>query len=152
MIRGWRSRARIETGGAAIEAKGMNPTGLTASKQRVWRAGLQGEELQRLWATGRLGIRSSKLVAAMDLPALHPVRGALQDCMEGLLKEWGFLASTARLTRYAMPHKKATAYVTDEDYPSAALQDGAGGTSEIMVTIGLDGRARDCRVLRSAGH
>jgi TonB family protein len=145
-------RTQIQTGGAAIEAKGMTLTGLTASKQRVWRAGLQGEELQRLWAKGRLDIQSSKLVAAMALPALASVRGALRDCMEGLLKEWGFPASTARLTRYATPQKKVMAYVTPEDYPSAAIQEGASGTSEIMVTVGLDGRAKDCRVLKSAGH
>jgi TonB family protein len=145
-------RTQIKTGDVAIETKGMTLTGLTASKQRVWRAGLQGDELQRLCATGRLGFQSSKLVAAMDLPALGSVRGALQDCMEGLLKGWGFPASTARLTRYATPQKKVMAYVTPEDYPSAAIKDGASGSSEIMVTVGLDGRARNCRVIKSAGH
>ena len=145
-------RVRIDAGGVAVKAEGMTLAGLTASKQRVWQMALQGEEMQRLWATGRLGLRGPDIEAALFLPALNQVRPALQGCTEGLLKDWGFPAETARLTTFAKPREDVVAYVRAEDYPSAALRDGASGTAEVMVTVGVDGRARDCRVLQSAGH
>ena len=143
---------RIDVGGMAIKAKGMVMDGLTASKQRVWQTALQGEEMQRLWATGSLGLRGPDIVTAMSLPAINQVRPALQKCIEGLLKEWGFPTEAARLMSFAKPRADVLGYVRAEDYPAEAIRDKASGTAEFMVTVGADGRAGNCRVMRSAGH
>lgn len=44
------------------------------------------------------------------------------------------------------------AWVTTDDYPAAALRAGAEGITAIVVAVGADGRASDCRVTASSGN
>jgi len=43
-------------------------------------------------------------------------------------------------------------WTSSEDYPVSAIRAGAEGTARIGWTIGIDGRAKDCRVLSSSGN
>ncbi|MES2753877.1 MAG: energy transducer TonB [Pseudomonadota bacterium] len=42
--------------------------------------------------------------------------------------------------------------LSDDDYPEAALAVRASGTVSLRFVVGVDGRARDCRVTRSSGN
>jgi protein TonB len=53
--------------------------------------------------------------------------------------------------RTAAPLGTPGRWVSDGDYPSAALHRGEQGAAGFEVTIGPDGRVRDCRITRSSG-
>jgi TonB family protein len=144
-------RAAIATGCQRIKAPGMVLRGLSKTNERVFSVLLEPAEYVRLLSTGKLQL-SGSVRANMTLSSLTAVRNLLDKCNADLLKQWGFGREVAQLSMPAKPHKDAIAYVQADDYPSAALRDGASGTAEVMVTVGVDGKARDCRVLQSAGH
>lgn len=53
--------------------------------------------------------------------------------------------------RAAVPLGMPGRWVSDADYPTAALRRGEQGAAGFEVTIGPDGRVRDCRITRSSG-
>ncbi|KPF81940.1 energy transducer TonB [Novosphingobium sp. AAP93] len=53
--------------------------------------------------------------------------------------------------RAAAPLGMPGRWVSDSDYPTAALRRGEQGAAGFEVTIGPDGRVRDCRITRSSG-
>lgn len=53
--------------------------------------------------------------------------------------------------RAAAPLGMPGRWVSDADYPTAALHRGEQGAAGFEVTIGPDGRVRDCRITRSSG-
>ena len=53
--------------------------------------------------------------------------------------------------RAAAPLGTPGRWVSDADYPAAALHRGEQGAAGFEVTIGPDGRVRDCRITRSSG-
>lgn len=53
--------------------------------------------------------------------------------------------------RAAAPLGMPGRWVSDSDYPAAALHRGEQGAAGFEVTIGPDGRVRDCRITRSSG-
>lgn len=46
----------------------------------------------------------------------------------------------------------AQTWMTQVDYPAKALREGREGTSYFTVTVGKDGRAKDCTITQSSGH
>lgn len=53
--------------------------------------------------------------------------------------------------RAAKPLGAPGKWVSDADYPTSALRRGQQGASAFELTIGPDGRVRDCRITRSSG-
>ncbi len=53
--------------------------------------------------------------------------------------------------RAAQPLGSPGKWVSDADYPTAALRRGQQGAASFEVGIGPDGRVRDCRITRSSG-
>ncbi|WP_421839681.1 energy transducer TonB [Novosphingobium sp.] len=53
--------------------------------------------------------------------------------------------------RLAKPLGAPGKWVSDADYPAGALHRGQQGASTFELTIGPDGRVRDCRITRSSG-
>ncbi len=53
--------------------------------------------------------------------------------------------------RAAKPLGAPGKWVSDSDYPAGALHRGQQGASAFELTIGPDGRVRDCRITRSSG-
>lgn len=53
--------------------------------------------------------------------------------------------------RAAKPLGTPGKWVSDADYPAGALHRGQQGASAFELTIGPDGRVRDCRITRSSG-
>ena len=58
----------------------------------------------------------------------------------------------AQATLVSFPAPFAAHYFRSEDYPSGALDRSAVGSIEARVTVGTDGRVRDCHILQSSGH
>lgn len=53
--------------------------------------------------------------------------------------------------RAARPLGKPGLWVTNDDYPTGAMRRGEQGVTVFHVTVGPDGRVRDCTVARSSG-
>ncbi|MFD1612154.1 energy transducer TonB [Sphingomonas tabacisoli] len=83
---------------------------------------------------------------------LAKVRAALADCRNVLLRYWDVdLAGLAKVATLAKPIGDMGSWITSDDYPKPAAQKGERGDTIILWTIGKDGSASDCRVVRSSG-
>jgi protein TonB len=49
------------------------------------------------------------------------------------------------------PRGSLASLVSPDDYPAVALREGRSGTTSFSMTIGPDGRAKDCRISQSSG-
>ncbi|GEO01513.1 hypothetical protein NSE01_33450 [Novosphingobium sediminis] len=80
---------------------------------------------------------------------LPPIGSGLDG---GLLPPPPTASPSPRFTpRAAAPLGMPGRWVSDADYPTAALRRGEQGAAGFEVTIGPDGRVRDCRITRSSG-
>lgn len=59
--------------------------------------------------------------------------------------------SSGFMPRAARPLGKPGLWVTNDDYPTGAMRRGEQGVTGFRVTVGPDGRVRDCTVTRSSG-
>ena len=89
------------------------------------------------------------------VPGMRAALAALETCQVDLLKGWG--VDPTERERYAGPSKtpfylgEPSRWITTDDYPASAVQAGQKGTSTALWTIGIDGRVKDCRIVRSSG-
>jgi TonB family protein len=113
---------------------------------------LEPDETARLAATGRLSITGRQLSAELTLADMGRVNQVLDQCNRDLLDSWGFGAEAQQWKSFAEPERPLYSYFRADDYPSDAEKSGASGTAEVRVTVEPNGRASECKVLRSAGH
>ncbi|WP_294322025.1 energy transducer TonB [uncultured Sphingomonas sp.] len=80
-----------------------------------------------------------------------PVLAALRTCETDLLQHFGYdpvkIAAIAKRAEGA----NAAQWITNDDYPTSALNGNRQGVSFIGWTVSPSGRISDCRVLRSSG-
>jgi protein TonB len=60
-------------------------------------------------------------------------------------------APVARTVEPARARANLASYVSDEDYPSNAIRNGEQGTTRFRLTVGPDGKVKDCSVTNSSG-
>ncbi len=80
------------------------------------------------------------------------VISALNRCTDDLMIKWGGDPQAER--QIVTPAKVSSDnpnWITLEDFPKIAVDQRHEGTTKIFWTIGLDGRAHDCRVVQSSG-
>jgi len=77
---------------------------------------------------------------------------ALLECDKGLLRSWGIdFAEAERLKQGAQWQVERMDVFKPSDYPKSALENLSSGTVVITFTIGLDGRAKDCKTVGTSG-
>lgn len=54
-------------------------------------------------------------------------------------------------TRPPRPVSPLAAYLSNEDYPAAAIRAEEEGTTQVRLTVGPDGRISNCQISRSSG-
>lgn len=59
--------------------------------------------------------------------------------------------STSFAVRAAAPKGSPGSWVSDRDYPTAAIREEREGLTAFRLTIGADGRVQGCEVIRSSG-
>ena len=62
-----------------------------------------------------------------------------------------FSPSASFTPRAATPLGSPGKWATTDDYPAAALREERAGVSRFRVTVGADGRVRNCEILASSG-
>ncbi len=87
-------------------------------------------------------------VAITDITKLKPV---VEDCKRTVAKHWG--VDPAELTDLGTraTSEDPARFISYTDYPDEAVRKGQTGVTTILWTVGLDGRASDCRVIVSSG-
>jgi TonB family protein len=76
----------------------------------------------------------------------------IADCKRKVAVRWGVPAGELdSIARRAEPIGDRARWISVQDYPDDALRKHQSGTNLIVWTIGLDGRASDCRVIVSSG-
>jgi TonB family protein len=147
----WKERVdiRLSPSGATIEADGA-------------RAGLAGQSVAQMTGMGpdfidrfansnaiRLAT-SSRELAAVDLPNAAKAVGALRQCIDRVLDEWGVdpnvLSSLKR-----QPELISGPWLRPEDYPDSAEREEVARSTVVRFTVGVDGRVSDCTPVASSG-
>lgn len=113
---------------------------------------LSREQFESLVGVPTFTVRASGGPAiSVALSMGKPVLAALRTCETDLLQHFGYdpqkIAAIARQAEGA----NAAQWITNDDYPSSALNGNRQGVSFIGWTISASGRISDCRVLRSSG-
>lgn len=87
---------------------------------------------------------------AVALSLSKPAVAALRRCETDLLQKSGY--DPAKVARVATPPSANPGeWLTDDDYPEVARKAKAQGPVFVGMTIAVDGRITDCRVLQSSG-
>ncbi|WP_404372073.1 energy transducer TonB [Sphingomonas sp. MMS24-J45] len=89
------------------------------------------------------------------VPGIKAAMAALETCQADLLKGWG--VDPTERERYAGPPKKAytlgvpARWITTDDYPASAVQARQQGRATALWKVGVDGRVKECRIVKSSG-
>lgn len=99
----------------------------------------------------RVHVKTRQLDADIPLTSLEPVIAKLEECLPLLLEHWGFPRDKQALLASYPDHDRPLP-LKASDYPAAAIRRGAVGVVEVLVNVAVDGRALDCKIIRSSGH
>lgn len=110
------------------------------------------ETLEALPGAPQLTIRATDgppLTVALTMG--RATLAALRTCEADLMQHLGY--DPAKIAAIVTPARGASPveWITYDDYPVSALNDGRQGTSYIAWTISTEGRMTDCKVLQSSG-
>lgn len=94
-------------------------------------------------------LRPEPIDTVIDLGPLPPIGGTGRDV---LVVPTPSPSPTARFApKGAAPQGNPGQWVTTNDYPTDAIRRGEAGTTTFRLTVGPDGRVRDCTVTKSSG-
>lgn len=90
---------------------------------------------------------------AFVMPNAKAAFEALAKCNDATVKLWGIdPTERSRIAQSAKATGSQGNWIATDDYPMTVVSKGAQGTSTILWTIGLDGRAADCRTVVTSGE
>ena len=142
----------MAVGGSPIEITGMYPQGIDRAGRLAYAVQLTGAELLRLHASGEVRVTAGKWWSVFPLAGLDKVQRTLDACVADLLAGWGLSAQAqAELASFPKPEKDSLSYLSANDYPRGALDRMASGTVQARITVGADGKGKDCHVIVSSG-
>jgi TonB family protein len=149
MYAGQRGRIVLTPGAEPIESTALT-TRLADGGRVLAFFYLGGEFVDRFAQATQLRVlRGDRTMIALDYPQARQVVAAFRECLSRTLRDWGIDA--AAQARFRSLPRLANRPFSDSDYPGAALRADMQGVAIARVTIGTDGRASECRIVRSTG-
>ncbi|HXH15527.1 MAG TPA: energy transducer TonB [Sphingomonas sp.] len=147
-----RATVSIAGGGSGEGRYESFPT--KAVGKRMTRLPIDITVFETLPANSVLQIAPDKMPGwSFALPAAKAAFEALAKCNDATVKLWGLdPTERARIAQPAEPSGSPGNWITTDDYPKTIVSKGAQGTSIVLWTIGLDGRAADCRTVVTSGE
>lgn len=112
-------------------------------------------ELKSVGADPSLKVRMkpNQFDIGLRVPGIGAALDSLDSCSSNLLSKWGYTSELQRNTAdYPRPERNIFTYATSNDYPRSALAAGAMGEAHVLVSVGVDRRASDCRTIRSSSN
>jgi TonB family protein len=147
----WKERVAIQLqpSGASVEADGAH-AGL--GDQVVARMTGMGPGFIDQFAASN-GIRvatASGELAAVDLPGADRAIGALRQCIDRVLNDWGVDPKALAALR-RRPELVSGPWLRADDYPPSAERAEVASSTVVRFTVGVDGRVSDCTTVASSG-
>jgi TonB family protein len=147
----WKERVAIQLqpSGAQVAADGAR-AGL-ADQSLAQFTGMGPDFIDRFAGSNAIRIATaSRELAVVDLPGAAKAVGALRECINRVLTEWGVdPAALAALRR--QPELVSGPWLRAEDYPDSAERSEVASSTVIRFTVGVDGRVSDCTTVASSG-
>jgi TonB family protein len=147
----WKERVAIQ----------LQPSGTTVEGNGA-RAGLGDQAIAQVTGMGASFIdqfagsnairltTASRELASIDLPGADRAVGALRQCIDRVLAEWGVDPKALAALR-RKPELVSGPWLRPEDYPASAERAEVAGSTVVRFTVGVDGRVRDCTPVASSG-
>jgi TonB family protein len=147
----WKEKVAIELlpSGARFEGDGAR-AGL-ADQAVAQITGMGPEFIDRF--AGSTAIRlstASKQLASVDLPNADRAVGALRQCIDRVLADWG-VDTRALAALQRQPQLVSGPWLRPEDYPDSAERIEIAGATVVRFTVGVDGRVSACTPVASSG-
>ena len=122
-------------------------------KQEVIWAHLEPAAMQKLAAAGEIHLDGGSVVrnSRFALPGFAKVVEALEECGADLREHWNITDRDKRIAQPAKSVKPLHEYLSNDDYPSQAMMDGATGTASLALMIDETGKLSDCMVEQTSG-
>ena len=100
-----------------------------------------------------LSIQAEISPGELSLTGLSDALVQLDSCSADLLSRWGYpKESQSGVASFARPKKAMSKYASPNDYPNSALSTGVEGDAHALVDVDVEGRASNCRIIRSSGN
>lgn len=112
---------------------------------------LDKDQLLKLEEAERFTVDGEHVRVQFPVTELPRVRKVLDDCVVGLLQAWG-LSRETQASLATFPKADLTSAFRSRDYPVEAIQRGAIGYVDVVLSVGADGKVKDCRFARASGH
>jgi TonB family protein len=146
-------KGRIRVGSGKTHEVTMFTAPSVNKSKTIYSFSVPGSVIEELKAEGQLSVQAWRLKADIPLASFGPVLAKLDECLPLLLENWGLpKAVQANLASYPTHATPTRLPLKSGDYPASALSRGAVGGVEVLLNVGVDGKASDCRVIRSSGH
>lgn len=152
-------QARVSITGVSIAGGGSYegryesfPT--QAAGKRMTRLPVDSTVFETLPADPVLTVAPDKMPGwAFSIPNAKAAFEALATCNDSTVKLWGVdPTERARIAQPAQATGPLADWIGPHDYPKTVLSKGAQGSSTVLWTINLDGRATDCRIVVTSGE
>lgn len=113
---------------------------------------LKRAELERAVATEMISFRANERMSlSLKVAGLRKALTALDECVVDLLVEWGFSRERQQMqAKRAEMVKPFQSYISNNDYPSAALRAGETGANSARFTIDQNGRVASCTIVETS--
>jgi TonB family protein len=137
---------KLETDAVALRASAQAGT-------MIYVLSTNRTELNAAGPNPTLKIREILNPGELRLSGLGAAAALVDACSADLLERWGYSKEFQReLVTLPKLKKKWVNYVSPYDFPLPAISAIKGGETHALVDIGADGRASNCRIIRSSGR
>lgn len=131
-----------------------NPYTMKSSKLRIWRwFDIENSFIGGLNDQQTLSFVGRGMDVRLRTPGLKKALAALQTCHDDLLANVFKLdvATLRSLTKYPTPIGKPARWILSDDYPRSAIMAGQGGSTQLALQVGADGKPSACNIVVSSG-
>ena len=154
----WNAQSRPKLPELFLQPSHARIEGLTfiplQDNQGIGSPGLDLAFLGRLAVATAIRLEENgRLLYEMPLPKAAGAVRVLRRCHDTALREWGMdPVALAALRKRPNPIGGTVSFFKVDDYPPAALAANASGEVMARLTVGPDGRVRDCVAVVSSGN
>jgi TonB family protein len=151
-LRRW-GEGKYSLGSTKLESDWVALRTSAQAGKMIYVLGTKRTELNAAGPNPTLKIREILNPGEIKISDLGAAAALVDVCTADLLERWGYSKEFQRGVATPPKLKKKWAdYVSPYDFPLPALAAAKGGETHVLIDIGVDGRASNCRIIRSSGR
>ena len=133
--------------------KAFNVSRSARTKTKKISFNISSKELEIIASSSTMTVPiKTDLSATIVLESAPNALQALDTCRTDTLKSWSVDSVSASTIVKRPGAIKPENWVQNRDYPEEALRKSIQGITELILTIGSDGRITDCRIVKTSGY